>query len=159
VQSIVEGLLRFNSEQGLHNTLVNFSKLVAEVTAEADHSDIEPNLSVEGDAGQLAQLVLAIFENAKHAVAQGGQVNVSLHRHHRELQLKIKDSGVGISSSIKHRVFDPFFTTRTIGQGVGLGLSLAQGIAKRHSGAITFHSSEGIGTTFLFNCPVLNDAP
>ena len=159
VQSIVEGLLRFNAEQGLHNTLVNFSELVAEVAAEADTTDIEPNLLVEGDAGQLRQLVLAIFENAKQAVSQGGQVSVSLQRHQGELQLKIKDSGVGISSSIKHRVFDPFFTTRSIGQGVGLGLSLALGIAKRHSGTISFHSSEGIGTTFIFNCPVVNDAP
>ena len=159
VQSIVEGLLRFNAEQGLHNTLVNFSELVAEVTADADASDIEPNLLVEGDAGQLEQLVLAIFENAQQAVSQCGQVGISLQRHQGELQLKIKDSGVGISTSIKHRVFDPFFTTRAIGQGVGLGLSLALGIAKRHSGTITFHSSEGIGTTFLFACPVVNDAP
>ena len=159
VQSIVEGLLRFNAEQGLLNTLVNFSELVAEVAAEADTTDIEPNLLVEGDAGQLRQLVLAIFENAQQAVSQGGQVSVSLQRHQGELQLKIKDSGVGISTSIKHRVFDPFFTTRAIGQGVGLGLSLALGIAKRHSGTITFHSSEGIGTTFLFSCPALNDAP
>ena len=159
VQSIVEGLLRFNAEQGLHNTLVNFSELVADVTADAHHSDVEPNLLIEGDVGQLTQLVLAIFENAQQAITQGGQVSVSLKRHQRELQLKIKDSGVGISTTIKHRVFDPFFTTRAIGQGVGLGLSLALGIAKRHSGTITFHSSEGIGTTFLFACPVVNDAP
>ena len=70
------------------------------------------------------------------------------------LQIRIKDTGVGISQEVKSKVFDPFYTTKDVGQGIGLGLSISYGIIENHKGNIVVKSKKGKGTEFIISLPV-----
>ena len=70
-------------------------------------------------------------------------------------EIRITDSGCGISEEISGRLFDPFFTTKEVGKGTGQGLTLAYNvIVERHGGEITFESEVGVGTTFIIRLPL-----
>ncbi len=71
-----------------------------------------------------------------------------------QLLIAVKDNGPGIPSSIKDKIFQPFFTTKPTGQGTGLGLSLSYDIVKAHGGEITLDSNEGVGTEFMIKLPI-----
>ncbi len=71
------------------------------------------------------------------------------------LEIRIKDNGTGMSTAIKEKIFQPFFTTKPTGQGTGLGLSLAYDIiTKGHGGTLKVESIEGIGTAFIISLPI-----
>jgi len=69
-----------------------------------------------------------------------------------EVEVSVKDCGVGMNIEQKARAFDPFYTTRPVGSGLGLGLSLAQGIARQHNAELSLNSQLGIGTTVIYRC-------
>ena len=71
----------------------------------------------------------------------------------RYILLRVRDTGKGIEEKIIHRVFEPFFTTKASGEGLGLGLSVAYGIVKKHDGQIDIESEEGRGTTVSVYLP------
>ena len=73
------------------------------------------------------------------------------------IQIKIRDDGIGIANDIRDKVFDPFFTTRKIGDGIGLGLSVAYSIIEKHRGRIFFNSERLNGTEFIIELPVRNN--
>lgn len=73
------------------------------------------------------------------------------------IQIKISDDGIGIENDIREKVFDPFFTTRKIGEGIGLGLSVAYSIIEKHRGKIFFNSERLAGTEFIIELPVRNN--
>ena len=115
------------------------------------------------------QIVMNLCTNAYYAMKSfGGTLNVSLTavaiQDHdiktfseiqpgNYLKLSISDTGCGIPSDIINRIFDPYFTTKPIGEGTGLGLSTIHGIVKDHSGSIKVYSEVGIGTTFHIFLP------
>ena len=69
------------------------------------------------------------------------------------VEIKIKDSGKGMTEEVKSKVFDPFFTTKDVGKGTGLGLSISFGIIQRHKGEIKVESTPGHGTEFIISIP------
>jgi signal transduction histidine kinase len=71
-----------------------------------------------------------------------------------EIQVSVKDNGPGIPSSIKDKIFQPFFTTKPTGSGTGLGLSLSYDIVKAHGGELKVESKEGEGSEFKFTIPL-----
>jgi len=73
------------------------------------------------------------------------------------LEVRISDTGGGIPKEIQDKVFNPFFTTKTVGKGTGQGLSISHAIISRHQGTIAFESEEGIGTTFIIQLPLMED--
>ena len=152
VQNIVAGLLRFNSEQGLTNQEIDLTQLLQLIAPPSVKLSLEPNLKLVGDDEQLRQMFSALFSNALYAIEKGGRVLVVAQKRKNEIQVRIKDTGIGIATEHKSKLFDPFFTLRPVGHGVGLGLSLALGIAKRHGGSLTIDSAQGVGTTVIFNC-------
>jgi signal transduction histidine kinase len=107
-----------------------------------------------GDSNQLLQVCLHITNNAVNAMNEGGTLlTVSTRREDDFVFLEYTDDGPGIAEP--DRVFDPFYTTRPVGQGTGLGLSACYGIVQEHSGVITCENREEGGAKFTVKLPIL----
>jgi PAS domain S-box-containing protein len=107
-------------------------------------------------AGQLSQAIANLLDNAAEALpADGGQdIVVRIGRTATDgACVEVEDPGSGIPADVLGRVFDPFFTTRPIGQGIGLGLSVAHAIVTAHGGTISASSTPGKGSTFRIELP------
>lgn len=103
--------------------------------------DLPPALSrVDAIGGELNQIWSNLIENALDAVGQGGRVVVSAHEGVNAIVVSIADNGPGISPELMERIFDPFFTSKPVGQGTGLGLDIARRLARRHGGDIEVES-------------------
>jgi CheY-like chemotaxis protein len=133
--------------------------------------DSDPNLwTVEIDEGQISQVINNIVLNAKQAMPGGGTVCIKAFNvnpdearqrttgHSHFVALSISDDGVGIPESIRDKIFDPYFTTKD--SGTGLGLATSYSIVKRHGGRIEFKSNFGKGSSFTVYLPAaLGKAP
>ncbi|HPJ95016.1 MAG TPA: PAS domain S-box protein [Deltaproteobacteria bacterium] len=133
-------------------------------------SDIIKSGLVMSDPTQIHQLIMNLCTNAAHAMDEtGGILSVSLQKAHIEkegavrldlspgpyLRFSVSDTGHGMTPEIMERVFEPYFTTKELGRGTGLGLSVVHGIVKSHGGAVTCKSAPGVGTTFDIFLPEL----
>jgi two-component system NtrC family sensor kinase len=107
------------------------------------------------DENQIQQALVALFVNAVEAMPEGGNLSVEIQfdEKHDLVLVKIKDTGIGIPEEDVLHVFEPFFSTKRNGQGVGLGLSVVYGIVDRHGGRISVESKVGKGTTFTLSLP------
>jgi two-component system NtrC family sensor kinase len=102
---------------------------------------------VVGNTSELTQVFVHLLLNAAQALAaRGGLVTVSTAQHNGQVVVRIADNGHGIPQDILARVFDPFFTTRPVGEGTGLGLAVCHGIITRHAGTIDIQSEPCSGT-------------
>jgi len=119
---------------------------------------VERNLrevpSISGDPERLQQLFLNLFLNAVDAMPDGGELRVSLvPTDEVAVEVRVADTGVGISEAELPRIFEPFFTSKAAGEGNGLGLMVAHGIVKDHGGTISVESVSGSGTEFRIAFP------
>ena len=127
---------------------------------------------IMGDAIQLNQILMNLFGNASHAMKDKGgdlflkvtkeKLDHKIIRHSNEqlsgeyLKISISDTGTGIGEDTIHHIFDPYFTTKEVGEGSGMGLSVVHGLVKNHGGAITVDSQVGKGSTFTIYIPVIH---
>ncbi|MBW2571030.1 MAG: PAS domain S-box protein [Deltaproteobacteria bacterium] len=120
--------------------------------------NISPDLpKVQCDFQQIQQALLNLIYNASDAMLDGGTLTITTQRKagsERFLDVKVSDTGCGITEEDKEKIFDPFFTTKAEGKGVGLGLSVVYGIITRHNGTIGVESKPGKGSTFTVSLPV-----
>lgn len=132
----------------------------------------EANSTVLADPTQIHQVIMNLCTNAYHAMpSKGGIIEIVLETETLSeedvvalpeilpgdfVKISIKDNGEGISPDIKDRIFDPYFTTKEIGTGTGMGLSVVHGIVKSHHGIIKVDSNIGKGTTFSVLFPLIN---
>jgi Signal transduction histidine kinase len=116
-------------------------------TIELELCDFIP--SIQLNEKEIKQLLLNLARNGMEAMSGKGclSIHTSYLADKEEIVLRIQDQGVGISEEQKQRIFDPFFSTKT--QGTGLGLPLCVSIAERHNGRIDVESEQGVGTTFI----------
>jgi len=110
--------------------------------------------SVTCSPGQLNQAVLNILTNAVQASAPGGRVRLSTRIAGGEVLIVIADDGPGVPDELAERVFDPFFTTRPVGEGTGLGLSIAHAVVAAHGGSITLDRAAEGGAVFTIRLPL-----
>ena len=115
---------------------------------------IEPQIStkINIDNGQFRQVLINLIKNAIDAMPSGGEIEVLMMERGKHFILFIKDTGSGIPKDIKRRIFDPYFTTKD--NGTGLGLYLVQYIANAHDGWVDVESQRGSGSTFMLTLPV-----
>jgi len=107
------------------------------------------------DAAQIEQVILALMMNAIDAMPHGGNLWVSSRQlPPGEVELQVRDDGMGIPPELLSRLFEPFTTTKEVGKGVGLGLAVSKGIVERHGGRIELQSDLGVGTTFRVILPL-----
>jgi PAS domain S-box-containing protein len=180
---ITQQLLAFSRQQVLRPSVIAVEPLVENLASllrqllGADKS-LELRLSGEplyvfADAGQLEQVLVNLVANARDAMGPGGQVSIettqkaldeTYARSHLEVAiapgpyaaLMVTDTGVGMSPSTLARVFEPFYTTKAVGEGTGLGLATVYGIVKQSGGYIWLYSEVGLGTTVKVYLPLTN---
>ena len=111
---------------------------------------------VQCDPAQVEQVLLALVMNAIDAMPRGGNlwIKTRVNPARDEIELEVRDDGIGISPEILPHIFEPFLTTKETGHGVGLGLAVSRSIMERHGGNIKVQSELGKGTTFTVMLPV-----
>ncbi|MDR3670340.1 MAG: ATP-binding protein [Holophaga sp.] len=123
--------------------------------------DLEPGLhALRGDAGALSHALMNLCVNAVDAMPEQGRLTLRT----RNLDpgwvaIEVEDTGTGMSREVLDRAMDPFFTTKGVGQGTGLGLSMVYSTVKAHHGQIEIHSQPGCGTRVRLRFPACGDGP
>jgi two-component system, NtrC family, sensor kinase len=115
----------------------------------------EAPVVVVGMEHKLQQVFLNLFLNAKDAMPRGGWLSIATRVDDDRAVVEVGDTGSGIPSEYLARIYDPFFTTKAIGQGTGLGLSITYGIVREHEGSIDCDSTVGQGTRFTVTMPMV----
>jgi two-component system NtrC family sensor kinase len=116
---------------------------------------LSPNLpDVKADPAQLNQVLANLMTNALQSMPGTGRIIVQTQFHDRNVYLIVKDKGTGMSEEVLDKIFIPFFTTKELGQGTGLGLPVVYGIVTANGGSINVKSKPGFGTRFEIQLPV-----
>jgi len=115
--------------------------------------DLPPGVSVLGHQAKINQLLHNVLENAIVASESGGRIEVQLRGDAGAVDIEIRDEGEGIDEETLPRVFEPFFTTRPVGKGSGLGLPFCYGVMQDHGGSIELDSEKGKGTVVRLHFP------
>lgn len=179
-RDLVQQILMFSRQREQERRVLQMSAIVAEATRLIEVT-LPPAVRLElttphdlppvmADPTQIHQVVVNLCTNAVHAMRQGGgtlQVGLSAVNlpekdggskpslpAGRYLCLRIADTGHGMDANTMQRIYEPFFTTKAVGDGTGLGLAVVHGIVESHHGAITVSSHPGQGTTFRLYFPV-----
>lgn len=162
---IVRNLLVFARRSGSEMREVDLKEIVERSLMLIRHhleiSGIRAELHIEledprivADPGQIEQALLALLINAVEAVVDSeGELTLTVTGETDFVELVVADTGVGIESSAKARIFEPFFSTKNAESGVGLGLAVVYGIVQRHRGEIEVESELGQGTQFRIRLP------
>jgi len=109
---------------------------------------------IETDKNQLQQVILNLIKNATDAIEGAGTITISIKSRDNHLRISIADTGRGMSQKQLEKVFMPFFTTKEVGRGTGLGLSVSYGIVQGLGGDIEVRSIQGTGSTFTIVLPL-----
>ncbi len=164
VSSIVKSLNQFsgakdNNEQNcdivaiIENCLIMLQSRLNDRIAIIKEYD-QDKLILLGNSSDLHQAIIHILHNAVQSIADKGIIRVRVQRKHNHIVLEIRDSGCGIEGKHLAHVTDPFYTTKSPGEGVGLGLSLTYSIIRAHNGRIEFESEPNVGTTVRISLPI-----
>lgn len=118
-----------------------------------NYTDIPPK--IYGDAGKLQQVFTNLIINAKDAIFDTGKITLTTqYKGENEVVIEVSDTGIGIEPEDLTKIYDPFFTTKGVGSGTGLGMAVSYGIVQEHSGKIEVASEVGKGTIFTLTFPV-----
>lgn len=114
----------------------------------------ESELNIKGNKGQLQQVLVNLFVNAAYAMEDGGILTISATVESKNITLHISDNGCGMDEQTVSQLFTPFFTTKPVGVGTGLGLSVSYAILEAHNAQVTVNSKKDKGTTFNLKFPL-----
>jgi two-component system NtrC family sensor kinase len=163
---IVNGLLNLARPARVETGPVDVNVIVNDVLALLDHQfksgriqvrkelATSPAPIVNGIEYKLQQVLLNLFLNARDAMPKGGWLSVATRLYRGAAIVEVSDTGSGIPAEHLSRIYDPFFTTKLLGQGTGLGLSITYGIVQEHGGSIACESAAGQGTRFTLTLPL-----
>ena len=112
--------------------------------------------TIFGNSGKLQQVFTNLLLNARDAIPGGGSIRIAtLPADDQSLTIEVSDSGIGIDPENVAKIYDPFYTTKGVGRGTGLGLAVSYGIVQEHSGHISVESTPGAGTIFRITLPTV----
>ena len=182
-RDLVQQILAFSRSQPLRHTAQPLAPMLEEVVSmlratlpagvQLTLRQSDASMTVSADAGQIQQVLMNLGINAWHALKDGrgrivietapcrlGATRAGVARGlptGRYAQISVRDDGCGMSEAVRQRIFEPFFSTKAVGQGTGLGLSVAHGIVLGHQGAIEVDSQVGAGTRVQIWLPLLEE--
>jgi two-component system NtrC family sensor kinase len=169
VGRIVGDLLAFSRRSSPQRTPADLNAIIRRTVSIIDHKlklanvelelQLDENLSkMKCDSSQLQQVIVNLVMNASEATHNRGNGKVTVrttsNTEKASIRLEVKDNGDGIPKEYLAKIYDPFFTTKDEGKGVGLGLAVVYGIIESHGGDIEVETKIGEGTTFLVDLPV-----
>jgi len=184
-RDVVKQLLSFSRKTDQNQRPVNLIQIVEDAlkflrssipTSIEIHQNIPSDTddTILADSTQINQVMINLFTNAAHAMENtGGVITIDVENIYLDqasaadypdlppgsyVKLMVSDTGQGIDPEIIDRIFDPYFTTKELGKGTGIGLSVVHGIVRSHNGAISVDSKFGKGTTFCILFPVAEEA-
>lgn len=163
-RDIVKALLEFSRERAFSLKLINFKELVdktltlikGEVPTNVEiRVDVPDGIRAEMDPRRIQQVLINLIINGIQALEDGGVLDIRACEKEDEhgFCFRVKDTGKGIPHEDIPKIFDPFFSTKEVGKGSGLGLSVSHGIIEQHGGRIEVESELGKGTTFTVFLP------
>ncbi len=165
-RDLVQRILSFGRGVDANRCVLHLADVAAEVvrmTSTALPHNVSVSLHAHTDAPVLAsvaeahQIIHNLVTNAVHALNERGEVIVHLSQTQADgkqwVQLSVTDTGVGMDSATRERIFDPYFSTREVGRGTGLGLPIVQSLVNALGGSITVRSALGEGSTFIVLLP------
>ncbi|WP_298273401.1 ATP-binding protein [Geobacter sp.] len=163
-KGIIDSLLTFSRKSDGSVGLVNVNDILREVLELIRHKSrfekieitefLQQDLpAVRGDASGLRQVFMNLTMNAFQAIEGGGMVEISTFDQDGMVTASICDTGCGIPPELLDQIWDPFFTTKEVGKGLGLGLAVTYNIIKKHGGEIHVESKQGIGSKFTVRLP------
>ncbi len=163
---IVNSLLNFSRTSKTEFEDVDLNRSIRETLSLIEHQLDKTGVRVEfspeaglpaikGNNGKLQQVFLNLFLNARDAMENGGVLRVSTSSDDARARVTVVDSGKGIDAEHMSRIYDPFFTTKGMKKGTGLGLAVTYGIVREHGGHIEAESQPGEGSTFSLDFPLI----
>ncbi|MDM8522255.1 response regulator [Desulfococcaceae bacterium HSG8] len=165
-KKLVDQILTFSRQDKLQKIPLEIRFVVKEAV-KLMLSSVPPSVTVSefidkncgtvlADPTQIHQVVMNLCTNAWHAMSdKGGELKVGLTAENENMKLTVSDTGEGIDKATLERIFDPYFTTKKVGGGTGMGLSVVHGIIESHNGKITVDSTVGKGTVFSVYLPLI----
>jgi signal transduction histidine kinase len=179
ITKIMNQLLTFARRRPIERHPANLNKIVEEtldvmrerfsrhrITVTTELNPALPKADVDPD--QIGQVLLNLAINALHAMGDGGRLTVrtaivpvgkdSAEKYAEMIEVSVTDTGCGIAAGDLDKIFNPFFTTKEVGKGTGLGLTVVHGIVQEHGGQIDVESEVGRGTAFRVRLPILVSA-
>jgi PAS domain S-box-containing protein len=179
--SLSQGLLSFSRQQTISLKPIHFNEAIRKIVGLlgkliGEHIEVilllaDSDATILGDANQIEQVLVNLTTNARDAMPDGGTLTIktdAMEMHEEFIKehgygiagpyvvLTVSDTGTGMKEDVRARIFQPFFTTKTVGEGSGLGLAVTYGIIKQHNGFIDVESLPGRGTTFKIYLPTVD---
>ncbi len=163
-KGIIDSLLSFSRKSEGTVGSVDINQILQEVIELVRHKARNENIEIlvslqvdlpliSGDPSGLRQVFMNLTMNALQAIDGPGQVEIATMIHDGSVIASISDNGCGIPISLMDQIWDPFFTTKGVGQGLGLGLAVTYNIIKKHGGEISVESKQNKGTKFTVRLP------
>ena len=167
-KSITNGLLDFSRMRTGNRFPINIKEVIKSSARLVSHQKRGDNIAikfeiaeelplVDADEGQLQQALIALATNAIDAMNGDGTLTFHASSRPRQVVIEIQDTGHGIAPENVSKIFEPFYTTKEVGKGTGLGLAVCYGIITEHGGRLSVRSNVGEGTTFSIFLPLQKD--
>ncbi|MEM0977588.1 MAG: ATP-binding protein [Pseudomonadota bacterium] len=178
---LVAHLLAFSRRQTLRPNILNVNNLVSQISTLLDrlvgekvqlHFNRQPDLPrIFADGRQMEQVLMNLIVNARDAMRDGGEITITTNDvqipqgwsqdgvsipEGQYIVIEVADTGQGMAPDVKEKIFEPFYTTKKVGEGTGLGLSTVYGIVKQSGGYILVDSKIGQGSVFSVYVPAVN---
>ena len=177
ITSLVEAMKEFAQPLGRSKTACDLNRIIETTITVASNrwssvatvvTDLDPGLlPVPCIADEMSKVFLNLLINSVQAIeekngdqpeAEKGRIAFSTRQLEGQAEIRISDTGCGIPEQIRDRVFDPFFTTRDVGEGIGQGLAIVHDVVTgKHQGTLSFETEPGAGTTFIIRLPIGRD--
>jgi two-component system sensor histidine kinase HydH len=162
MEALVNDLLAFARDDQGERHITDLSTVIKECVALLGSEAAAQRVKIEVDAptplkadvvvDRITQMLLNLMKNAIQAMPDGGVLAIGLSQRSACVHLSVRDSGTGIPPEHLQRIFEPFWTSKA--QGTGLGLALCRKVAEEHGGCLKVNSAVGIGTEFIVTLPV-----